>query len=44
MFANTRIRPLYDRVVVKRVAERRPPCKADCISPIPQKKSPKRAK
>ncbi len=39
-----KIRPLYDRVVVKRVEDKETPCKAVCTSPIPRKKSPRKAK
>ena len=39
-----KIRPLYDRVVVKRVEAKRPPCEAASIFPIRRKKNPRRVK
>ena len=38
------IRPLHDRVVVKRIEDRPRPCKVVCTSRIRQKKSRKKAK
>ena len=40
-----KIRPLYDRVVIKRVEEKEMTlCEAVCIFPIPRKKNPRRVK
>ena len=38
------IRPLYDRIVVKRIEEERDRCRAVCTFPIPRKKSRRKAK
>ena len=37
------IRPLYDRIVVKRI-EQQEQCRADCTFPIPPKKNHRKAK
>ena len=39
-----KIRPLYDRIVVKRIEETENRCRAACTFPIPPKRSRRKAK